>query len=101
MHSQKKVLLMYITSNSGHYRASLAIENALKTLLPGIETMNINGFAYTNPIFEKLINRTYLSVIRNQPEVWEYLYDNPKVLKSVQGMRDAIHRSNSKDRKST
>lgn len=87
---------MYITSNSGHYRASLAIENALRTLSPGIVTMNINGFAYTNPIFEKLINRTYMSVIKNNPEVWGYLYDNPKVLKSVQGMRNAIHRSNSK-----
>lgn len=87
---------MYITSNSGHYRASLAIESALKTLSPDITTMNINGFAYTNPFFEKLINRTYMSVIRNKPEVWEYLYDNPKVLKSVQGLRDAIHRSNSK-----
>jgi len=96
MSDHKKVLLMYITSNSGHYRASLAIENALKTLSPGIATMNINGFAYTNPIFEKLINRTYMSVIRNKPEVWEYLYDNPKVLKSVQGLRNAIHKSNSK-----
>lgn len=94
--ANKKVLLMYITSNSGHYRASLAIESALKTLSPGITTMNINGFAYTNPFFEKLINRTYMSVIRNKPEVWEYLYDNPKVLKSVQGLRDTIHRSNSK-----
>ena len=87
---------MYITSNSGHYRASLAIENALKTLSPGIITMNINGFAYTNPFLEKLINKTYMSVIKNKPEVWEYLYDNPKVLKSVQGMRNSIHRSNSK-----
>lgn len=87
---------MYITSNSGHYRSSLAIESALKTLSPGIVTMNINGFAYTNPFFEKLINRTYMSVIRNKPEVWEYLYDNPKVLKSVQGLRNAIHKSNSK-----
>lgn len=87
---------MYITSNSGHYRASLAIENALKTLSPGIITMNINGFAYTNPFLEKLINRTYMSVIKNKPEVWEYLYDNPKVLKSVQGLRNSIHRSNSK-----
>lgn len=96
MTTNKKVLLMYITSNSGHYRASLAIENALRILSPGIITMNINGFAYTNPIFEKVINKTYMSVIRTKPEVWEYLYDNPKVLKSVQGMRNVIHRSNSK-----
>lgn len=96
MQKDKKILLMYITLNSGHHRASSAIENALKELSPGIQTLNINAFAYTNPILEKIINRTYMSVIQNKPEVWEYLYDNPKVLKSLQGMRDAIHRFNSK-----
>ncbi len=90
-----KVLLMYITFNSGHYQASLSIENALKALSPGIETLNINAFSYTNPILERIINRTYLGVIRNTPEVWEYLYDNPKVLKSVQRLRNLIHRYNS------
>jgi len=87
---------MYITLNSGHHRASLAIENALKKLSPSVETLNINAFAYTNPILEKVINRTYMGVIKNKPEVWEYLYDNPKVLSSVQGLRDAIHKFNSK-----
>lgn len=92
----KKVILMYITENSGHHRASLAIENALKQISPSIHTLNINAFGYTNPILEKVINRTYMSVIKNSPEVWEYLYDNPKVLCSVQGLRDAIHRFNSR-----
>ncbi len=92
----KKILLMYITLNSGHHRASIAIENALKRTSPSVETLNINAFAYTNPILEKVINKTYMGVIQNKPEVWEYLYDNPKVLKSLQGMRDAIHRFNSK-----
>ena len=87
---------MYITLNSGHHCASMAIENALKQIAPSVETMNINAFGYTNPILEKIINRTYMSVIRSKPEVWEYLYDNPKVLKNVQGMRDMIHRFNSK-----
>ncbi len=87
---------MYITLNSGHHRASLAIENALKRISPTVETLNINAFGYTNPILEKVINSTYMGVIKNKPEVWEYLYDNPKVLKSVQGLRDAIHRFNSK-----
>lgn len=87
---------MYITLNSGHHQASLAIEDALKRISPSIETLNINAFAYTNPILEKVINRTYTSVIKNRPEVWEYLYDNPKVLRSVQGLRDAIHKFNSK-----
>ena len=96
MRDSKKILLMYITLNSGHHRASLAIENAVKKLSPSVETLNINAFAYTNPILEKVINRTYIGVIKNRPEVWEYLYDNPKVLLSVQGLRDAIHKFNSK-----
>lgn len=96
MRDNKKILLMYITLNSGHHRASLAIESALKAVSPSIKTLNINAFVYTNPILEKVINRTYMGVIHNRPEVWEYLYDNPKVLKSVQGLRDAIHRFNSK-----
>ncbi|MFC1508783.1 glycosyltransferase [Candidatus Omnitrophota bacterium] len=87
---------MYITLNSGHHSASLAIERALKEVSSSVETLNINAFRYTNPILEKLINRTYMEVIKNRPEVWEYLYDNPKVLKSLQGMRDIIHRFNSK-----
>lgn len=96
MRRNKKILLMYITLNSGHHRAACAIENALKHISPGTQTLNINAFGYTNPILEKIINQTYMSVIKNKPEVWEYLYDNPKVLRSVQGMRDAIHKFNSK-----
>lgn len=94
--TNKKILLMYITLNSGHHRASIAIEHALKKISPSVETLNINAFRYTNPILERVINRTYMGVIRNKPEVWEYLYDNPKVLTSVQKLRDAIHRYNSK-----
>ena len=96
MQDNKKILLMYITLNSGHHCASRAIENALKRLSPEVQTMNINAFSYTNPILEKVINKTYMGVIKNKPEVWEYLYDNPKILKSSQGLRDAIHRFNSK-----
>lgn len=96
MQSNKKILLMYITKNSGHHRASLAIESALKEISPSFQTIVINAFAYTNPILEKVINKTYMEVIKNRPEVWEYLYDNPKILKSAQGLRDAIHKFNSK-----
>ncbi len=96
MHDKKKILLMYITASSGHYRASRAIEASLKNLSSSVEILNINAFGYTNPILEKVINRTYMGVIKTKPEVWEYLYDNPKILKSVQGLRDVIHKFNSK-----
>lgn len=90
----KNILLLYISEDSGHHCASLSIERALHTLDPGIKTLNINSFNYTNPILERIINTTYMSVVKRTPEIWDYLYDNPKVMKSVHRLRDIIHRSN-------
>jgi len=90
----KKILLLYISEASGHHCASIAIEKALHQLAPSIETLNINSFNYTNPILEKVINRAYMGVIKRTPEVWDYLYDNPKVLKNTQKLREMIHKFN-------
>ena len=90
----KRVLLLYISETSGHHCASIAIERALQRLEPSIKTLNINSFNYTNPILEKVINRAYMGVIRRAPEIWDYLYDNPKVLKNTQKLREMIHRFN-------
>jgi len=93
---KKRILLMHITTNSGHHRASLAIESALKHIAcERIEILNIDASNYTNPILAKIINKSYMSLIRTRPEVWEYLYDNPKVVKNTQRLRDIIHRYNS------
>ncbi|PIU42365.1 MAG: hypothetical protein COS99_00455 [Candidatus Omnitrophica bacterium CG07_land_8_20_14_0_80_42_15] len=93
---QKKVLLMYISNNSGHHASSLAVENALKIKRTDIKILNINGANYTNPILEKVINKTYMGIIKTSPEVWDYLYDNPKVLRSVMALREFMHRYNSR-----
>lgn len=90
----KRVLLMYISYNSGHHRSSIAIERALKLLAADTEVLNINGFNYTNPILERVINRTYMAVIRRKPQVWDYLYDNPKIFKKVKALRDFMHNMN-------
>ena len=90
----KKALLLFISEHSGHHCASLAIEKALHELEPGIETLNINSFNYTNPILEKVINRAYMGVVKRTPELWDYLYDNPKVLKQTQKLREMMHSLN-------
>lgn len=89
-----RVLLMYISEVSGHRSASRAVENAIKRLNPAAEILNINAFNYTNPVWERIINRAYMSVVKNTPEIWDYLYDNPKVLRRTQRIRELIHRSN-------
>lgn len=90
----KKILLLYISEDSGHHCASIAIERALHVLSPDVETLNINLFNYTNPIMERVINGAYMSVVKRRPEIWDYLYDNPKVLRQVQKLREKIHKSN-------
>ncbi|MBP7055526.1 MAG: glycosyltransferase [Candidatus Omnitrophica bacterium] len=90
----KKALLLYISEHSGHHCASNAIERALKAIDHSIQTLNINSFNYTNPILEKVINRAYMGVVKRTPEIWDYLYDNPKVLKNTQRLRELFHKFN-------
>lgn len=92
--SGKRILLLYISEHSGHHCASNAIERALKGRDRSVETLNINSFNYTNPILEKVINRAYMGVVKRTPEVWEYLYDNPKVLRNTQRLREIFHKFN-------
>ncbi len=91
----KRVLLMYITEVSGHHSATIAIEKALKQLSGGIGVRNLNAFNYTNPVSEKIINRLYIMVIKRTPKLWHYLYDNPKVVKGLAKIKDAVHKFNS------
>ncbi len=90
----KKILLLYISEHSGHHCASLAIEDAIRAEDPSADIVNINSFHYTNPILEKVINKTYMSVIKRTPELWDYLYDNPGVVKRTQSLRAMIHKFN-------
>lgn len=92
---KKRVLLMYISENSGHHQASRAIENALHQLSDDVETFNIDSFHYTNPILEKIVNQAYMSVIKRKPEFWGQIYDNPKIVKNTQRLRASIHKYNS------
>ncbi|MBN1353130.1 MAG: hypothetical protein JW994_00475 [Candidatus Omnitrophica bacterium] len=98
--SKKRVLMMYISERSGHHKASSAVENAFKQLSHDVETLSVNSFCYTNPILEKIINRTYMSLIKRRPEVWGYLYDNPNVVKKTRKLKEVIHKYNSQKTRS-
>ncbi|MFH1888871.1 MAG: glycosyltransferase [Candidatus Omnitrophota bacterium] len=96
MHNKtKRIILMYISEVSGHHSATIAIERALKILRPETELININAFNYTNPVSEKIINRLYMAVIKRTPRIWDYLYDNPTVVKKIENIKKTIHKFNS------
>ena len=92
----KRVLLMYISQVSGHRQSAVAIQKSLKALNPDCEIMSINGFGYTYPLMEKIINTAYMGVIKRAPKIWEYLYDNPKIIKASQKIKQKVHTSSHK-----
>ncbi|TSC96083.1 MAG: monogalactosyldiacylglycerol synthase [Parcubacteria group bacterium Athens1014_10] len=79
----KKVLLIYITAYSGHHRASLAIEGALKKLSEEIEILNIDFLEYFHPLSAKILNSLYFQVVKNMPQGWKYIYNNQKIYKRL------------------
>jgi len=96
----RRILLMYISDVSGHKQATLAVEEGIRSIDHGAEILNINAFNYTNPISEKIINKLYIGVIKRTPKIWEYLYDNPSVVKNTNVLKQMIHRFNAPKLKS-
>lgn len=89
----RRVLLMHVvTTGSGHYRASQAIEQTLRLRAPQATIVNVDAFQYTSQFVRWTISRTYLSLIRHQPDIWEYLYDNPGVHKRVKYFQQLLYR---------
>ncbi len=88
----RRFLLLHVTISSGHHHASRAIAHALRRIDPFCQVINVDAFDYTSPFVRSAIHRSYFSVIRHQPNVWEYLYDNPAVHQRVQRFRTLLHR---------
>ncbi len=90
-----KILIFYINQYSGHFRAAQAIEQTIKLNSPNVDVLTLDSFNYINPVASKIIYNSYLSLIRKTPEVWEYLYDNPNIVKKSQKFKELIHKYNS------
>jgi processive 1,2-diacylglycerol beta-glucosyltransferase len=86
---------MYISDVSGHRNAAIAIEKAIRILKADTEILNINAFNYTNPVAEKITNSIYMGIIKIAPKIWDYLYDNPKIVRRIERTKENIHKANS------
>ena len=87
---------MYISEHSGHHQAAIAVEDAILRISPGTAVLSINAFRYVNPLLEKIIHSAYMKVIKSRPGIWEYLYDNPEVMRKTKWLKDFLNRSNSR-----
>ena len=90
-----KILIMYITVRSGHFQAARALEQGMRLLNPSVEILTIDAFQYLNPVLARIVDRMYLSVVQKLPELWDYLYDNPKVIQRSERLRQLLHQYDS------
>jgi len=88
----RRFLLLHITTSSGHHRASCAIQRSLLAADPSVVCRSVDAFQYASPVVRYAIRYLYYSLIQHQPDVWEYLYDNPSVHRRVQHLRALLHR---------
>lgn len=88
----RRYLLMHIAASSGHERASRAIEQTIRRVDGSATVVRIDAALYSSRFVRWTISRTYHSLIRHQPDVWEYLYDNPYVHRRVRHLRALLHR---------
>lgn len=92
----KRVLVLSVPKGSGHQQAANALEKSFRSYYPEIEVVNANFFdCTTNPIVERVVNRTYLSILKTTPEIWDYLYDNDRLAEWSAKFREYINKRNS------
>jgi processive 1,2-diacylglycerol beta-glucosyltransferase len=91
MSARRKVLFCYITPSSGHQKAAEAMMAALKVLRPDIECEGIHSISYAAPLLGKIVSRLYLQVLKRAPQVWDFIYDNPRVERATRDLRDLLH----------
>ena len=87
----RRFLLMHVSANLGHHRASRAIEETVRRIDPLAQVTSVDAAHYASRFIRWAISRSYLSLIRHQPDVWEYLYDNPSVYRRVRHLRTLLH----------
>jgi len=92
----RRILFLYLTKHSGHYAAAMAIDDAVRRLDSGVETMLLDSFSHTNPVLSKVTLRAYLAALKAAPEIWEWMYDNPEFKQRTAVIRELLNRGSSK-----
>ncbi len=91
----KRVMLSYINVTTGHRRAAQSVHKTLKYLYPGIEVSELDTLKYLHPVMEGIIEKVYLEMLKSNPHLWDYVYDNEKIVKFTAKFRQVLNSLNS------
>ncbi len=90
-----KVMLSYLNITTGHKKAAWSIHKALKELYPEISVLEIDPLKVFYPRLEAIINKGYQRLVKSNPDIWDYVYDNEKIVKLTANLRQITNSFNS------
>ncbi len=71
-----RVLILSASVGSGHVRAAQAIEKAFRQLDAAREVRHVDALAYTNKLFRRLYQKTYIDIVNSVPELFGWIYEH-------------------------
>ena len=75
----KNLLFIYMVRDTGHQKAAEAMMAAASQIDPKIKCVGMDAASHAYPFISHFFNRVYLELLKRAPQVWDFLYDNPKV----------------------
>src|SRR6185503_2676779 len=69
-----RILVLSASAGAGHNRAAEAIRESAKAYCPGVETEWVDTLKYTNKVFSKLYEKSYVWMASYSPSLWGALY---------------------------
>jgi processive 1,2-diacylglycerol beta-glucosyltransferase len=88
----KRIIALHISEFGGHKQASSNIKQALEAGSPPVKVQTINGFGYSFPRAEKVVNCLYYTTIKHFPFLWGCLYDRKKIIKTVNPLKIGVNK---------
>ena len=77
----KKVLLISVSTGSGHVQAAKALEKTAKAKFPEMNISHIDMMDYVSLPLKKTIVNSYNILVKQLPEVWGFFYKKTNKLK--------------------
>src|SRR6516162_6218233 len=74
MRSKPRVLLLSASSGAGHVRAAQALEKAFAAR-KDCTVEHIDTIQYVSKLFQRIYEKTYISMVRRMPELMGVIYD--------------------------
>jgi processive 1,2-diacylglycerol beta-glucosyltransferase len=72
--SMTRILILSASAGAGHNRAAEALHESCRAFSPGVESAWVDSLQYTNRLFARLYQQSYVWMASYTPSLWGLLY---------------------------